>query len=110
MRKYGRKAAFAFSLMVAAALLAPGIASAQLRDFNGEVQSINETKIIVDNKKGDKITFEKAPDTTVAGKVTAWDQVKKGDWVAVGSKMLEKPRKAYTVTVTDKPADAAVDE
>ena len=110
MRKYGRKAAFAFSLMVAAALLAPGIASAQLRDFNGEVQSINETKIIVDNKKGDKITFEKSADTAVEGNVTAWDAIKKGDWVAVASKMLEKPRKAYKVVVKAKPADAAVDE
>ncbi|CAG0949650.1 hypothetical protein MYXO_00120 [Myxococcaceae bacterium] len=110
MLKTTRIAAVAVSLLVAASWLAPGIASAQLRDFEGEVSSINESKIIVDNKKGDKITFEKTGETTVEGKVTAWDAVKKGDWVAVASKMLEKPRKAYKVVVKDKPADAAVDD
>ena len=110
MVKVNRFAAIAMSLMFAASLLAPGIASAQLRDFDGEVNSISDSKIIVDNKKGDKISFDKAADTTVEGKVTTWDAVKKGDWVAVASKMLEKPRKAYKVTVKDKPADAAVDE
>lgn len=110
MVQVNRFAAIAMSLLVAAFLLAPGIAGAQLRDFDGEVNSISDSNIIVDNKKGDKLTFVKTPETTVEGKVTAWDAVKKGDWVGVASKMLEKPRKAYKVTVKDKPADGAVDE
>lgn len=110
MVKVTRIAAVATALLVAASLLAPGLASAQLRDFEGEVSSISDSKIIVDNKKGDKITFEKSADTAVEGNVTAWDAIKKGDWVAVASKMLEKPRKAYKVVVKAKPADAAVDE
>ena len=110
MVKVNRFAAVAMSLLVAASLLAPGIASAQLKDFEGKVDSISDSKIIVDNRKGDKITFDKVADSTVEGKATAWDAVKKGDWVAVSSKMLEKPRKAYKVTVKDAPADAAVDE
>jgi len=110
MIRMKRAAAIAMSVLVAAALLAPGMASAQLRDFEGKVDSISESKIIVDNRKGDKISFDKTADTTVEGKATAWDAVKKGDWVAVGSKMMEKPRKAYKVTVKDAPADAAVDE
>jgi hypothetical protein len=110
MVKVNRFAAIAMSLMVAALLLAPGLASAQLRDFEGKVDSISDANIIVDNRKGDKITFVKTGETTVEGKATAWDGVKKGDWVAVASKMLEKPRKAYKVTVKDAPADGAVDE
>jgi hypothetical protein len=110
MVKVNRIAAIALCVMFAAALLAPGIAAAQLRDFEGKVDTISDSKIIVDNRKGDKITFEKVADTTVDGKATAWDAVKKGDWVAVASKMLEKPRKAYKVTVKDAPPDAAVDE
>jgi hypothetical protein len=110
MVKVKHAAAIAMSLMLAAALFVPGIASAQLRDFEGKVDSISDSKIIVDNRKGDKISFDKTGETTVEGKATAWDAVKKGDWVAVGSKMMEKPRKAYKVTVKDPPADAAVDE
>jgi hypothetical protein len=110
MVKVNRFAAVALSLMVVASLLAPAIASAQLRDFEGKVDSISDKGIIVDNRKGDKITFEKTAETTVEGKATAWDAVKKGDWVAVASKMLEKPRKAYKVTIKDPPADSAVDE
>lgn len=110
MRRVNRAGAIVMSLFVAAALLAPGLASAQLRDFEGKVDSISESKIIVDNRKGDKISFDKVADSTVEGKATSWDAIKKGDWVAVGSKMMEKPRKAYKVTVKDAPADAAVDE
>ena len=110
MLKTTRIAAVAVSLLVAASWLAPGIASAQLRDFEGEVSSINESKIIVDNKKGDKITFVKVDDTTVEGNAKGWEEIKKDAWVAVSSKMLEKPRKAYKVTVKERPADAAQDE
>ncbi len=109
MVKVNRIAVLAFGLVMTA-LLAPSLASAQLRDFAGKVDSVNDSKIIVDNRKGDKIAFQKVEDTKVEGKVTAWDAVKKGDWAVVGSKMLEKPRKAYTVKITDPPPDAAVDE
>jgi hypothetical protein len=109
MVKVNRIAVLAFALVMTA-LLAPGLASAQLRDFSGKVDSINDSKIIVDNRKGDKIAFQKVEDTKVEGKATSWDAVKKGDWVSVASKMLEKPRKAYKVTITDAPPDAAVDE
>jgi len=111
MTKLERIPTLAACLLVAASLIAPALASAQmLRDFEGEVQKISEEKIIVDNKKGDKITFVKAEETVVEGDKAAWEEVKKDDWVAVSSKMLEKPRKAYKVTVKQPPADDAVDE
>lgn len=96
--------------LVSMLLALPGVALAQLRDFEGKVDKVDEKKVIVDNRKGDKITFEKVADTTVEGDKTKWEDLKKDDWVAVASKMLEKPRKAYKVTVKPAPADAAVDE
>ena len=103
---------FAFVSFVAAALplMLPSVSHAQLRDFEGKVDSVNEKQIIVDNRKGDKLTFVKADDTSVEGDKKAWTDLKKNDWVAVSSKMLEKPRKAYKVVVKPAPKDAAVDE
>ena len=91
-------------------LLSPGVSHAQMRDFEGKVDSVNEKQIIVDNRKGDKLTFVKVDETTVEGDKKAWTAIKKNDWVAVSSKMLEKPRKAYKVVVKPAPPDAAVEE
>jgi hypothetical protein len=103
-----------FALVTLAAatlpLFLPSHAHAQLRDFEGKVDSVNEKQIIVDNRKGDKLTFVKADETTVEGDKKAWADIKKNDWVAVSSKMLEKPRKAYKVVVKPAPPDAAVEE
>jgi hypothetical protein len=110
MVKVLRRLALLSLLVTALPLLVPGIAHAQLRDFEGKIDSINEKQIIVDNRKGDKLTFVKVDETTVEGDVKAWADLKKGGWVAVSSKMLEKPRKAYKVVAKPAPADAAVDE
>ena len=96
--------------LVLAPLALAGVAHAQLRDFKGKVDSINEKAIIVDNRKGDKIKFDKIDETTVEGVTTKWEDIKKGDWVAVSSKMLEKPRKAYKVTTLPPPTEAGVEE
>lgn len=87
-------------------LAAPGGASAQmLREFEGELQKVSDKKILVDNKKGDKISFTRIETSEVMGEREAWDDLKRGDWVAVHSKMLEKPRKAYKVEVKPSPDD-----
>jgi hypothetical protein len=110
MSKALRRFALALFALAAVPLADPGIAHAQLRDFEGKVDTVNEKKIIVDNRKGDKISFDKVADTTVEGDKKSWEEVKKGDWVAVSSKMLEKPRKAYKVTVKPAPPEAGVEE
>ena len=69
------------------------------RSFTGELQSAKTKAIVVDNKKGDKIKFAPHDTTAISGTKTEWDKLKKGDYVAVCSKMLEKPRKAYKVEV-----------
>jgi hypothetical protein len=110
MFKILRRLAFVTSIAAALPLLVPGFAHAQLRDFEGKVDSVNEKQVIVDNRKGDKLTFVKTEETTVEGDKKAWTDLKKNDWVAVSSKMLEKPRKAYKVVVKPAPPDAAVEE
>jgi hypothetical protein len=80
------------------------------RSFEGQLQSAKGKTIVVDNKKGDKIKFTQPATPEVSGLKTSWDDLKKGDWVAVCSKMLEKPRYAYKVDVIPEKEDAAEDE
>jgi len=75
------------------------------RSFSGELQKANDKVIVVDNKKGDKIKFEQHASTTVTGVKTSWEDLKKGDYVEVCSKMLEKPRYAYQVVSMEPPKD-----
>ncbi len=69
------------------------------RSFSGELQKVKGKTIVVDNKKGDKIKFAQPDTPDVSGEKTSWDDLKKGDWVTVCSKMLEKVRRAYKVEV-----------
>jgi len=92
------------------ALVAPvvlsGSASAQTREFTGKVDKINKSEVIVDNRMGDKVKFEKLDSTTVEGEKKEWKSVKKNDWVTVHWKMIDKPRKAYKVVVLPPKAEA----
>jgi hypothetical protein len=86
-------------LAMAMALL-PSLASAQMREFTGRIDKVDDKKMIVDNRKGDKVSFNKVAETTVEGEgKTAWDQLKNKDWVVVSWKFVDKPRKAYKVVV-----------
>lgn len=100
------------ALSFAVALAAPLAASAECdgRVFEGKVDKINDKQVFVDNRKGDKLAFSKIDSTAVSGLKTKWEDVKTNDWVAVCSKMLEKPRKAYSVEVKNPPADTGVEE
>src|SRR5215475_10567748 len=73
------------------AVMAPGAALAQYRDFTGRIDKINDKKMIVDNRQGDKVTFDKLPDTKVddthEAKKKAWSDLKSDDWVTVKWKM-----------------------
>ena len=86
-------------LLVAGVFLAPGDADAQYREFSGEVQKISKNKMIVDNRMGDKVSFNKVDDTVVEGEATSWDEIKKKQWVTVSWKFIDKPRKAYKIVV-----------
>ena len=80
-------------------LAMPGTASAQMRQFKGKVDRINKKEIIVDNRMGDKLKFKKLDETTVEGEKQEWKKLKKGEWVLVSWKMMDKPRKVSKVVV-----------
>jgi hypothetical protein len=92
-------ALFAFAFALGLTLVAAAPASAQSREFTGKVDSISEKKIIIDNRQGDKVSFNKLDETVVEGEKASWDEIKKGEWATVEWKFVDKPRKAYKVTV-----------
>ena len=97
-------------VFVAVPVLLPGAAYAQYREFTGRIDKVSSKKLIVDNRKGDKVKFNKVDDTAVEGEgKTTWDALKKGDWVMVDWKFIDKPRKAYKVQVIPPQADKAED-
>ena len=101
-----RKLATGIALVALVALLLPGIASAQFREFKGKVDRISKRELIVDNRMGDKLKFKPAKDVTVEGEKTAWKKVKKGDWVIVSWKMMDNPRIAYKIVVIPEVSEA----
>ncbi len=93
----------------------PAVAAAQYREFTGRVQKINKKKMIIDNRMGDKLAFErleetKVGDTSGADKPKAkWNDLKSDDWVTVRWKMMDQPRKAYEVIVLPTKREAGDD-
>ncbi len=108
MRKIARGAAL-FGLLALLALLVPGIASAQFREFKGKVDKISKRELIVDNRMGDKLKFKPAKDVVVEGEKDAWKKLKKGDWVIASWKMMDNPRIAYKLVVLPDQEDEAED-
>ena len=96
--------AFVLSLAFAAG------ASAQTREFTGLVDKINKKKVIIDNRQGDKVSFNRVDETVVEGEKATWEDVKKKDWVTVHWKFVDKPRKAYKVVVLPPRDEAGEDD
>jgi len=85
---------------VAAVLLIPSLATAQMREFTGRIDRVSKKKMIVDNRMGDKVSFVPIETTEVSGEgKEKWKDLKNKDWVTVSWKMVDKPRKAYKVEV-----------
>lgn len=84
---------------LAAALLVPSLASAQYREFSGRIDLVKKKKFIVDNRQGDKVSFVFIAETEVSGKKNSVKKIRKGDWVTVSWKFVDKPRKAYKIVV-----------
>ncbi len=92
--------------VLAVALFAPSIASAQMREFTGRIDKVNKKQMIVDNRMGDKVKFVYAKgETAVEGTKSEWKKLKTKDWVKVSWKFIDKPRKAYKVVVFEKEDD-----
>jgi hypothetical protein len=100
MRKIIRRTALFAIVALVLPLALSSSASAQMREFTGKVDKITaQGKLIVDNRKGDKVSFVKIDTTQVTGEKTEWGAIKKDDWVTVSWKMIDKPRIAYVVNV-----------
>ena len=100
MRRMVRRTALFAILALLLPIALPSVASAQTREFTGKVDKITKKgKLIVDNRKGDKVSFMKIDTTEVTGEKTEFSALKKDDWVTVSWKMIDKPRKAYKVHV-----------
>ncbi len=105
-------------VLVAVPVVLPGIASAQYREFNGKIDKIDGKKVIVDNRQGDKVPFDKLAETKILvaegaqlpEKREKWEDLKKGDWVTVSWKFTDKPRKAYEVKVLPPKEEAGTEE
>lgn len=95
-----RNLALAGFVLAALALAFSAPALAQEREFTGKIDNVSNKKLIVDNRMGDKVSFDRVDDSVVEGEGrTSWDELKKGDWVTVSWKLIDKPRKAYKVVV-----------
>jgi hypothetical protein len=108
--KIAIRVALVAGLLLAAPLLAPGEASAQYREFAGKIDKISKKRMLVDNRKGDKVSFNRADATTVEGEKKDWGKIKKDDWVSVSWKMMDKPRIAYKVVVMPPKEEAGGDD
>lgn len=85
---------------VATTFVADDAAAQVYRQFTGRIDKIDDDKLIVDNRQGDKVAFNRVPDTSVEGQDKAsWDDLSKGDWVTVDWLFMDKPRKAYKIQV-----------
>ena len=96
-------------VLVAVPMVLSGPALAQYREFAGKVDKISKTKIYVDNRMGDKVSFVRVDETVVEGEKTEWEKIRKGDWVSVSWKFVDKPRKAYKVLVKPEQEEAGED-
>ncbi len=108
-----RKRAFGVLLVMIALAFAfvAAPAAAQYREFSGKVDKINKKKVIVDNRMGDKVSFNRLDETEVSGEGKAeWGDLKKGDWVLVSWKFVDKPRKAYKIEVQPPKAEEGEDQ
>jgi hypothetical protein len=89
-----------------------GVASDRYRDFSGRIDEIGAQQVIVDNRMGDKVPFERIQTTEIedtSGRAVpkaAWEDLERGDWVTVQWKMMDRPRKAHRVIVRP-PVDEA---
>lgn len=79
------------------------------KTLEGEIKKVNKKQMIV-RQYGEQIKFEPFDGAVVSGLKADYAKLKKGDWVVVCSKLLAKPRLAYSIEVIPTPDDGAVEE
>ncbi len=99
MRKISGRSAVRVLIAVALPLILSNEASAEFREFSGKVSEISGDKLVIDNRRGDRVLFWRSEATTVTGMKKSWQAIEQGDSVSVSWKMVDKPRIAYKVVV-----------
>jgi hypothetical protein len=106
-RREGRLRRGSAGSLARAALAALGLvllasaasAQAELREFTGQIDSVDGGRMVVDNRMHDRMTFVRVEETVVQGRRSAWSELQRRDWVTVSWKFVDKPKKAYVVRV-----------
>jgi hypothetical protein len=86
------------------ALTLADVATAQYREFSGKIDEVTKSAMIVGNRMGDKLRFERTGETVVSGgsgerRRASWADLEPGDRVNVRWKLTDEPRKAHEVIV-----------
>lgn len=74
-------------------------AAAELREFAGRVTSVSGAAITVENRMGDRRSFERTGKSRVTGARSAWDEIRSDDSVIVSWSIDDQPAKARKVHV-----------
>jgi len=83
-------------------LLLAGTASAQSREFSGEIREIEGHEMLLQNRRGDAIRFQRRQETRVSGEKggsEGWGRLEVGDFVTVRWELADSPPVAYQVIV-----------
>jgi hypothetical protein len=74
-------------------------ARAQMREFTGHVDSVTDSVLVVNNRMGDQVAFQRADDTAVEGARESWEALRADDHVTVYWRFADEPRRARRVVV-----------
>ena len=99
MRKISGGIALRVLIGAALALILSSEASAEFREFSGKVAKISGDKMVIDNRRGDRLSFRRSEATKVTGAKKRWQAIEEGDRVSVSWKIVDVPRIAYEVVV-----------
>ena len=89
-------------------LLLVGPVAAQEREFSGKIQELGADGLLLRNRRGDEIRFQRVPETRVSGREGAqegWGQLRVGDRATVRWKLADSPPVAYRVIVLPRGRD-----
>jgi len=99
IRKASGRIAFWVLLAVVVPVSLANAQPAEFRDFSGTVSAITSDKMVIDNRRGDRVSFVRSDTTAVTGVKQSWQAIKVGDSVTVSWKMTDQPRIAHKVVV-----------
>jgi hypothetical protein len=106
MRKISGWIAVRVLVVAALPLILSSAASAEFREFSGKVTEISSDKMVIENRRGDRVSFRRSEATTVTGAKKRWQAIEEGDRVSVSWKIVDVPRIAYKVVVMPPKQDS----